>query len=425
MKVYTKEFLKELEWAARFIEKKSTIPVLQNILLDARECQLWMTGTDLETAAQTFVGSSDDEQFKVTVPVHSLLKYLKKVEETRLDLTPVFTTSQEFIVADESDPSVEGPREMRTIRTATGLTVAHGENEVTLEGIAASQYPELPAAPFDAIELAGLSVGVPRATLAISREESRFTLNGALLEIKDGYAKLVATDGHRLSVVELHTDAHKLAKFKVLIGEKTLAEIARFSDRCLISKDDNHVFITAGHRSILGRILTGSFPDYERVMPRMDDLKYIAQVDTAKLQKTLERVQVFSDERSRGVRLMVTPGTMELSSCTSDQGKASGKVPANWIEFEGAFASFFNASYILDFVKAAKSDTVNFSFDDPTRAAQWSVIGGWQYVVMPMRAGECERPYAERDARNKAEAEAAAARMPAASEAVEAVEVAA
>jgi DNA polymerase III subunit beta len=272
--VNTKAFTRELEWCARFIERKTTIPILSNVLLRKSGELLYLTGTDLEIGAQTSI-EADGPDFELTVPVHLLLKYLKKVDDLALLLVPnirLRPTKEGPHIATCEGQGTEGCCEAPEVVSA-GLRIQHGDEFATveIEGMPAESYPCLPSRPLGSIEIGGLEAAIPRACIAICAEESRFTLNGALLDIQGETAQFIATDGHRLSVADAKVFdvewrlRNAAEPFRALIPKHALTELVRLGDSAFLCRDKDHIFFTVGERTITSRILTGNFPDWERV----------------------------------------------------------------------------------------------------------------------------------------------------------------
>jgi DNA polymerase III subunit beta len=357
--VQTKEFTKELEWAVRFAERKATIPILQNVAIRSNDGEISFTGTDLETAGVTSIDAEGDS-FAITIPAHLALKYLKKVTDSELVLT------------------VDGYK----------VTMKHGaDSEVTLNGMAIESYPEIPVyMGMSDMNVYGLQAALPRILTSISDEESRFTLNGALLEIRDDSARIVSTDGNRLSLCELSVEWH--TPQRAIIPRFALSELARLdADTVRFAADDNHVFLRVGRRTIVSRKLTGNFPDYERVMPR--NHPHVATIDADALRKHGERVALFADERSHAMLFCMADSKLTISASGSDNGKAKAVVPTTWEVPEWATALKWD--YVLDFLKLAPKTAfdMRFTTEHLVNGANASAIvfevPGWTYVVMPMR----------------------------------------
>lgn len=398
--VSTKSFTKELEWCARFIERKTTIPILTHVHLRKAGELLYLTATDLEHAATTSVPANGPE-FELAVPVEKLLKYLKKVEDRALLLVPdirYYPVKDGPHVEGCDGTGTEGCCEAPVISSAR-LTIQHGDESasVGIDGMSADSFPELPARPLSSIEIGGLETAIPRACIAISQDASRFTLNGALLDIKDSTAQFISTDGHRLSVADAKVFdcewriRNAAEPFRALIPKKALLEVGRLGDSAFLTQNEKHVFFTVGERTITATKLTGNFPDWERVMP--NDLKYSVTVQNAALRKVLDRVSLFADERSHCVELSVN-GTLTLNSRRSEQN-ATGQVPFTGPKFAYPYVSAFNATYLTEFLKTSGAAEFELRFGKSSRPAQLDVEG-WHYVLMPMRdVGTANDPVVE------------------------------
>ena len=178
-----------------------------------------------------------------------------------------------------------------------------------------------------------LSSMIARTSFAISMEESRFTLNGALLLLKPDGMMMVATDGHRLAFVESGVDGGQVSKsFRALMPKKAMGEIAKLGDdsgedaKALFAGDENHLFFKIGERLLLTRKLTGNFPDYERVLPKDNSLT--AKLNRDEIRSAIERVAQFADERSRAIRVKFVPGEVQIFSSSVETGESEESVPA-------------------------------------------------------------------------------------------------
>jgi DNA polymerase-3 subunit beta len=234
---------------------------------------------------------------------------------------------------------------------------------------------------------------IGKTIFSISTEESRFTLNGALLHFRGESMVMVATDGHRLAYVEgVSPSAQVAAPYRTLLPRKAMTEILRLAQEadpdCPVrfAGDDNHLFFQVGDRLLICRKLTGSFPDYERVMPK----EYHSEITLQRkeFQAAIERVAQFADERSRSIRVEFAPGEVRIFSSISDTGESEESLPST---YDGAAVEIgFNAQYLLDFLRAVAEDEVTVAFKDPHSAAEVRPAGEsegcrYRYVVMPMR----------------------------------------
>ncbi len=264
-----------------------------------------------------------------------------------------------------------------------------------LVGMSKENFPALPCfrIRLSKIPVKLLADLIAKTTFAISLEESRYTLNGALLVLKPGSITMVATDGHRLAMVE--TD-HKLEGFsaetRVLIPKKAMTEIQRLSgesgddgDVIDFAQDESHLFFHFGPRLLTSRKLTGQFPNYEAVLPR--EVNKTVVIERAELQDALRRVSQLADQRSHAVKFMLAKEGLEISASSPEYGEAKEAIEK---EFKGEPITIgFNAQYLLDFLGATPEGPISFELKDEQSAGQLRPItdesSRYRYVVMPMR----------------------------------------
>ncbi len=255
-------------------------------------------------------------------------------------------------------------------------------------------FPELPEMPepLAEIPLAFLAEMIQSTIFAISAEESRFTLSGALLILKDTGLIMVATDGHRLALVEKQVSLPDLGgNYRALLPKKAMSEILKLasddeSKQIQFSGNDNHLFFRIDKRLLLSRKLSGNFPDYERVLPKEHPHTILIQRD--ELKSAIERVAQFADERSRAIKIRFAEGELHVYSSISETGESEDTIP---VEYSGPETEIgFNAQYLLDFLRSVEQSEVEFHFKDansagelrPHASAEGTVF---RYVVMPMR----------------------------------------
>jgi len=362
MRVNTDELKTELQWASRIICKKSTMPILANVLLEAEPDRLRLTATDLEHALITEIKAHNKEPWTVTIPAKMALKYLSKVEEGQIELS----------TADNK------------------LHFAHGDGAgADIFGMSKESYPELPQISLKG-KLSGLEAAIPRTALAVSSEESRFSLNGALLEASNGDSRFVSTDGHRMSLVPVTYHGEKTT---ALVRMRALIELAHLKTNGVdVGWNDDHLLFQYGNRKIISRKLTGNFPDYHRVMPV--DFPHAILVGADALYKLVDRVKVFADERSHAIHLEIKDGRLNVKAEVCETGVASGHVPLLGGAPDPAVVGL-NADYLLDFLALTKGQTVGFCYPDMetrkdgtsgiVKGMQFLAHDGWSYLVMPMR----------------------------------------
>jgi DNA polymerase-3 subunit beta len=256
-------------------------------------------------------------------------------------------------------------------------------------------FPELPQMPEEIAEvpIKLLCSMIARTSFAISMEESRFTLNGALLVMKPEHLIKVSTDGHRLAFVQCPLgEAVIHTPFRALVPKKAMAELMKLGDeagegvKAVFAGDDNHLFFRIGDRLLITRKLTGNFPDYERVLPK--EHQYVAQLDKNEVRAAIERVAQFADEKSRAIRVQFLSGEIKIFSSSVETGESEESVPG---EYNGPDLDIgFNAQYLLDFLRVIPQDKMAFELKDEKSAGELRPAGEniadqYRYVVMPMR----------------------------------------
>ena len=376
MKISTKQLAAELQWACRFIDAKTTTPILANVLFEANGNHLTLTATDLEIGGVTHLDGIGKKKWAVAAPVKKLIQYLGKVDEEEVTLATTENHS---------------------------LTVTHGTNSTKVSGMSRGSYPELPATPTDEpVTLRRLPIAIERTVFAISHEESRFTLHGALLEVDAEGGRLVATDGHRLSLAPVVASAD--TPVRAILPTKALREAEKLDGDCAFRCDKDHAFLDYDTRRIIARKLAGNFPDYHRVVPK--DLPNHVLLPVASTKKALERVALYADECSRAVRFTVNEGSLGLLASSVETGEATATVATRpgQIETVLPFEIGLNAEYVLDFLNITNTSLVAFCFhsDIPDTVGEDGEVtkrgskGGsnmvlfttgdqWVYCVMPMR----------------------------------------
>jgi DNA polymerase-3 subunit beta len=237
-----------------------------------------------------------------------------------------------------------------------------------------------------------LSQMIAQTIFAISAEESRFTLNGALLMLRENGLVMVSTDGHRLAMVEKNIQLGGLTSpFRALLPKKAMAEIQKLasddpSKKVRFSGNENHLFFQIDKRLLLSRKLTGNFPDFERVLPKEHPHQIVLQRD--EFRGAIERVAQFADERSRSIKLKIGNAELRIHSSFSDTGESEETIP---IDYNGEDVEIgFNAVYLVEFLRAVDQEEIEFYFKDANSAGEMRPHNGpagsvYRYVVMPMR----------------------------------------
>ncbi len=368
------DLVRELSLSQGVVEKKTTIPILSNVLVEAAGDRLQLTTTDLELGFRTSCAAKIRKEGSGTIPARKLLDYVRLLPD--MDITVKFAENH-------------------------WASITCGRSRTRIAGMSRESFPELPEMPQTVAEIPAkqLASMIGRTMFAISMEESPFTLNGALLLLGgDKGMTMVATDGHRLAYVQ-HPDgassisgANGHAAYRALVPRKAMGEISKLADEAgdegvvKFAGDDNHLFFEIGPRLLITRKLTGNFPDYERVLPH--DNTHIAKLEKGEIRSAIERVAQFADERSRAIRVQFTTGEVRVFSSSMETGESEESVPS---EYSGPDLEIgFNAQYLLDFLRAVPQEQVAFALKDQKSAGEPMPAGAdqteqYRYIVMPMR----------------------------------------
>ncbi len=365
------QLVRGLQRTQSIVEKRSTMPILANVLLSAGEARLELAATDLEVGVRTAVPA------EVRVPGRLTLNAKKLYEIAReLPAGPIRIASRENLSAE----------------------LSAGKVVVTLVGLAAEEFPALPSegeVAFAALDRETFRAMIERTLYAASSDETRYNLNGVYLERieKDGAAaaRMVATDGHRLALVDRAVAGGLPGLGRgVILPRKGLQELKRLLDEPAgpdaefkAAFRENSGLFLVGETLLVMRLIEGAFPDYRQVIPRPTDAG--ARVEREALARALRRVSIVSAEKSRGVKLALAPGLLEVSTTNPDLGEAKEELDA---DYRGRRLTIgFNARYLLDFLGAVEAETVVLDLQDETSPGLFRGVGdeGLLGVVMPMR----------------------------------------
>ena len=376
------ELLKELQLLQGIVERKNTIPILANVLIEAEDgaSEIRLAATDLEVGLRSRCAATVVGGGSLTLPARKLYEIVRALPNTEIRITQpaagtVNVTAERFSSRMQTLPREDYP----SIPDATGTVTAH-----------------LAAAP--------LAQMVAKTQFAITGEDTRFFLNGALFLLSESSMSLVATDGHRLALAsaackpgegdagaaEETPAAGGAEPARVILPRKTLWELARLlgeddAEEVVYEQGANHLFFDVGGRQLISRSIDAQFPAHERVLPKGNDKRI--DFDRDRLSSTLKRVALLSNERSRAVKFEIGAGGVAISSNSPDVGEASETLS---VEYEGAGTEIcFNAQYVLDFLGVVDSDTVVLEFKDEASQAVLSPSSSegcrYTYVIMPMR----------------------------------------
>jgi DNA polymerase III subunit beta len=364
------DLLKELTTTQGVVERKTTIPILSNFLFEAAADRLTITATDLDLSLRTSCPAKVKKEGACTIPARKLFEYVRLL-----------------------------PAGDITIKLLENhwVNIRLGRSNTKMVGMARANFPQVPVFPAGAtfkLPAQILRTMIAKTIFAISNEESRYTLNGALLVLKAESMTMVATDGHRLAHIE-NSSTGRFAgpgiEMRVLVPKKCMAELNSllqdFDQEFIeFAKDESTLYFHVGDRQLTCRQLTGQFPNFEAVLPR-DNNKSVT-VRSEDIAGAIQRVAQFADERSGAIRLRLDKNEIKVSSSSSEAGESEDSIETNYAA--DPLTIGFNSGYLLDFLKASSSGDVRFEFKDPQSAGQLRPAENgdefkYRYIVMPMR----------------------------------------
>lgn len=362
---------KELQLCQGVVEKRSTIPILSNVLIRAVEGKLQIAATDLDVTILSACPAKVKTPGGVTIEAKRLFDVVRSLPDEDVHMT---------------------------LQENHSMLIESGTAKFRLLGLPAEDYPTLPTVSMVegyTISLAELKTMVAKVRFAITHEETRFQLNGALLKVQPSKMEMVATDGHRMALINVPyaTNGKKKGQeLTILIPRKALEEILRLEageeGNVRFGVSDNQLFFEAGERRLLARMIDVNFPNYMEVIARDNDRHVM--VDRERLLSTIRRISLVANERTRAVRFDFAPGKLTVSSTNPELGDARETVP---IDYAGnAFHVGLNAAYVTDFLSAVDTQSVSLDLKDensqcigrPASTAD-DLPYDYLYVVMPMR----------------------------------------
>ncbi|NVN12967.1 DNA polymerase III subunit beta [Nguyenibacter vanlangensis] len=363
--------LKALAHIQSVAEKRNTIPILANVLINVADGRLTLTATDMEIAVVEEIGAETTRNGAVTAPAAVLYEIVRKLPDG---------------VAIELDHAGgDAPLALRAGRYATSLNVLDVDDFPSMMAGALPHRFNVPAAL-----LRGL---IDRTRFAISTEETRYYLNGIYLHVATGddgpMLRAVATDGHRLARVETEVPPGAEDIPGVIVPRKTVAELRKLLDEgsedVAIGLSDTRIQFTVGTVTLTSKLIDGTFPEYDRVIPRGNDK--ILRVGKRDFSDAVARVAAISQERSRPVKLSLGHNLLTLSAVSPDQGTAKEELDDNSVTYDAAPLEIgFQARYLNDITDQIDRD-VEFAFSDSSAPTIVRDVGSPSalYVLMPMR----------------------------------------
>ena len=356
--------LKPLQLVAGVVERRQTLPVLSNVLVSLHEGQLSLTGTDLEVELVGRVAVDDEVQpGDVTVPARKLLDIVKSLPDS-----------------SKIDFSLDNQK----------VTIKSGRSRFTLTTLPASEFPNVEDSPNTlgfSLQQKQLKRLIDAVSFSMAQQDVRYYLNGMLLENAPDFVRTVATDGHRLALCTLNTPVEGATARQSILPRKGVMELVRFladsEQPVKVMLGSNHLRAQTDDFTFTTKLVDGKFPDYERVLPRSGN--NLIHAERNELRQAFSRASILSNEKYRGVRLILEVDQLMLVANNPEQEEAEETVT---VDYKGSpFEIGFNVSYLVDVLNALSSDTVRISLADANSSALVESADGSDavYVVMPMR----------------------------------------
>ena len=356
--------LKPLLAVTGIVERRHTLPILSNVLIEKKGAEVGFLATDLEiqittASAETLPG----EDFRLTTSAKKLQDILRAIPD------------KAQVTLEQQDGR---------------LTLKAGKSRFNLQTLPAEDFPLLsvngsPQAVFT-LQQSELRRLISQVQYAMAVQDIRYYLNGLLMQTEGNEVRLISTDGHRLAFSSSHVEA-ELPKAEVILPRKTILELYKLladSDETItIEVLSNQVRFSFGSTVIISKVVDGKFPDYNRVIPLDNDKIFL--IERLTFLHALQRAAILANEKFRGVRLVLRAGALSILCTNSEQEEAEEELE---IGFDGGSLEIgFNINYLLDVLTNLPADTLQLAFGDANRSALFTIpdVSDFKYIVMPMR----------------------------------------
>lgn len=360
------ELARELGLIQGIVERKNTIPILANVLIEADGRGVELAATDLDVGLRCRLSADVRKPGALTLSAKKLYEIVRAV--------------------------TDGTVELKELENSWA-SITSGRAFFKMVGLGKSEFPSLaepPESGFTAIPGSLLAELIHKTSFAITGDDSRYFLNGAKLELTENDLRMIATDGHRLAYVSVNKPDGSNSTTSVIVPKKTLLELLKIlgdaGDSVEFAKGDNHLFFRIGDKLLVSKRVDDQFPAYDKVIPKENHRQVTCSTDD--LSGAIRRVSLLANERSRAVKFGIEPGKIEISSQNPELGEARETIEAT---YDGESLQVgFNGQYLLDFLNVAGTSEVRFELKDDSsqgllRPAADSEEQDYRYVVMPMR----------------------------------------
>jgi DNA polymerase III subunit beta len=354
--------LEPLQAVIGVVERRQTMPVLANVLLVAGDDGLSVTATDLEVELVATVDVKVEKGGEITVPGRKLLDICRALPDS---------ANVSFSL------------------TGDKVTVRSGRSRFTLSTLPASEFPtveDIKGQQKVTVPQSQLRRLIEKTQFSMANQDVRYYLNGLLLEVAGSIVRSVATDGHRLALCELTIDGVDSSPQQVILPRKGVLELQRLigdSGECTLEIGSNHLRVALAGIRLTSKLIDGRFPDYDRVIPKESDAPMLA--DRLQLADGLNRIRILANEKYKGVRVELKPGSVTVQAHNPEQEEAEEEIE---VQYDGATMEIgFNVEYLIAALRALDADSVRLEFRDAASSCliQDPERRDCKYVVMPMR----------------------------------------
>ncbi len=363
IKINREILLKPLNSVTSIVERRHTLPILSNLLLEAKNNNIKLTATDLEMQISLNVESKFNGELSTTISAKKLLDICRSLPEA-VDIDMISIDSR--------------------------ITVKAGKSRFNLQTLPAADYPVMSKVVGSGIAIKISQIEFKRllkqVEFAMAQQDIRYYLNGLLLEVNENKLNLVGTDGHRLSFTSCKLN-QTYDKTDVILPRKTVVELIKLLND---SNDEVNIEITAGQVnfmfneiSLISKVIDGKFPDYHRVIPTAH--QNIFSVNRVAVLNAMQRASILSNEKYRGIRMVLSANNLKLISTNTEQEEAEEELEIDYTK--DAMDIGFNVTYLIDVLSNTQQENINFSFADANSSCLITVPcdDNYKYVVMPMR----------------------------------------
>lgn len=352
--------LKGIQATQNAISTKTSLPILSNILMEAQNNEVVFIATDLDMGIISTIPVKPQITGSVTVPAKKFLDIVKELPDSEITVS---------------------------VKKNNLVHIECQNCSFKIMGLPKDEFPQLPEFKDKdsiAIQQSKLKTLLSRTNFAMSRDETRYVLNGVLVIIKQSYIRLVATDGRRLAIAEYKIQLPKTQERKVIIPAKTVNELNKVLQEdgdVKIFFGDNQISFDVGQTKVISRLIEGEFPNYEQVIPK--EAKDKLKITKGSLISALKRVALFTNQESMAVKMDIGRDKMVLSKSTPYIGEVREELP---VDYKGKDISIgFNPDYLIDGLKVIDQETVALELADAEKPGVVRIGDDYVYVVLPMQ----------------------------------------